>query len=63
LRHLPDEVLIRYVTFYVFYLSMLHVVKAKLIYGRCCCLVRIFNHLLYQNGWTPHIRTNLYCLR
>jgi len=37
-------VLIRYVMFYVFYLSML-------IYGRCCCLLgclmRIFNHLLY----------------
>jgi len=29
-------VLIRYVTFYVFYLSMLRVVKIKLIYGRCC---------------------------
>ena len=37
-------VLIRYVMFYVFYLSML-------IYGRCCsllgCLKRIFNNLLY----------------
>jgi len=47
LRHLPGEVLISYVTFYVLYLSMLRVVKPKLIYGRCCCLMRIFNHLLY----------------
>jgi len=50
LRHLPDEVvmlqivLIRYVMFYVFYLSMLIYGQSSRLLG---CLMCIFNHLLY----------------
>jgi len=48
LCHRPDEVvmlqivLIRYVTFYVFYLSML-------IYGRCCCCYLF--HAYFQSSF------------
>jgi len=42
----PTELQIPATVTTLFYLSMLRLVKVKLIYG-CCCLMGIFNHRLY----------------